>query len=252
MRSTSPLATQECGTGQRRARRTTTITAGSNDALSLSLDGTAATVTLTAGAYTPAQLAAEIQSKINGARRADRGRQRGNRQPCLRRAFDHLQSLRHRLENREHCGTLAATFGTVDYTNGTGKDVAGTIGGGVQRIGQTLSGSGDADGLSLKVTGGATGDRGNVKFAQGYAAQLDKLIGGILASDGTLTSRTDGINRSIKDIGSRRDALNLRLVTVEKRYRAQYTALDVMMSNMTKTSSFLQQQLANLPGASKK
>ena len=91
-----------------------------------------------------------------------------------------------------------------------------------------------------------------MKFAQGYAAQLDKLIGGILASDGTLTSRTDGINRSIKDIGSRRDALNLRLVTVEKRYRAQYTALDVMMSNMTKTSSFLQQQLANLPGASKK
>ena len=69
-------------------------------------------------------------------------------------------------------------------------------------------------------------------------------------SSSTLSSRADGINRTIKDIGSRRDALNLRLVRIEKRYRAQYTALDVMMSNMTKTSSYLTQQLANLAGSS--
>ncbi len=67
-----------------------------------------------------------------------------------------------------------------------------------------------------------------------------------------VASRTAGLNASIKNISSRRDALNLRLAAVEKRYRAQFTALDVMMSSMTQTSTFLTQQLANLPGASKK
>jgi len=232
----------------------TTITAGVNDALSLSVDGIAATVTLAAGDYTPAQMAAQIQSKINGAGVLSAA----GSLVTVSVASGALSITSNRYGTASKIesisgNALAGSFGTVDYTNGTGKDVAGTIGGAAATgSGQTLSGSGDADGLSLKVTGGASGDRGSVKFAQGYAAQLDKLIAGILASDGTLSSRTDGINRSIKDIGSRRDKLNLRLVGVEKRYRAQYTALDVMMSGMTKTSSFLQQQLANLPGASTK
>ncbi len=250
----SQLATQGAALGNVVLGGTTTITAGLDDALSLTLDGTAATVTLTAGAYTPAQLAAEIQSKINGASVLSAA---GNL-VTVSLASGALSITSNRYGSASTIeslagSALAATFGTVDYTNGTGKDVAGSIGGvSASGSGQTLSGSGDAAGLALKITGGTTGTRGSVKFAQGYAAQLDQLIGGMLAAGGTLSSRTDGINRSIKDLGSRRDALNLRLVAVEKRYRAQYTALDVVMSNMSKTSAFLQQQLANLPGASKK
>lgn len=233
---------------------TTTITAGVSDALSLSLDGVAATLTLAAGDYTPAQLAAEIQSKINGASALSAA----GSEVTVSLASGALLLTSNRYGSASKiesiAGTAAAgTFGTVDYTNGAGKDVAGTIGGvAATGSGQSLSGAGDAAGLKLTVTGGATGSRGSVKFAQGYAAQLDQMIGVILATDGTLSSRTDGINRSIKDLGDRRDALNLRLVAVEKRYRAQYTALDVMMSNMGKTSSFLTQQLANLPGTAKK
>ena len=36
---------------------------------------------------------------------------------------------------------------------------------------------------------------------------------------------------------------------IEKRYRAQFTALDTMLASMTQTSTYLQQQLANLPKA---
>lgn len=250
----SQLAAQGAALGNVALGGTTTITAGLDDALGLDVDGIAATVTLTAGDYTPAQLAAEIQSKINGASVLTAG----GSQVTVSLASGTLSITSNRYGSASKIqsisgSALAGTFGTADYTNGTGKDAAGTIGG-VAAIGsgQTLSGAGDAAGLSLKISGGATGARGSVKFAQGYAAQLDKLLGAILASDGTLTSRTDGINRSIKDLGPRRDALNLRLAAVEKRYRAQYTALDMVMSNMTKTSTFLQQQLANLPGAAKK
>jgi flagellar hook-associated protein 2 len=103
--------------------------------------------------------------------------------------------------------------------------------------------------MALKITGGATGDRGTVKFAQGYAAQLDHLVGSMIGTSGMIASRTDGINSSIKDIGNQRSAMNLRLAAVEARYRAQYTALDLLMSKMSTTSSYLQQQLANLPGS---
>jgi flagellar hook-associated protein 2 len=248
------LAAQGAALGNVVLGGTTTITAGLNDALSLSLDGVAATVMLTAGDYTPAQLAAAIQSKINGASALSAA---GN-QVTVSLASGALSITSNRYGTASKIeslsgSALATTFGTVDYANGTGKDVAGSIGGvAATGSGQTLSGAGDAAGLSLKITGGATGVRGSVKFAQGYAAQLDNLITGMLATDGTLNSRTDGINRSIKDLGNRRDALNLRLVAVEKRYRAQYTALDMLMSNMTQTTTYLTQQLANLPGSSKK
>src|SRR5690606_34494587 len=44
-----------------------TITAGMNDKLMLEVDGMKTSITLSAGTYTAATLAAELQSKINGA-----------------------------------------------------------------------------------------------------------------------------------------------------------------------------------------
>ena len=91
------------------------------------------------------------------------------------------------------------------------------------------------------------GSRGSVNFARGFAYELDKLVGRMLENDSLIDGRMDGIQSSIKNIGSQREALARRLESVEKRYRAQFTALDGMIASMTKTSSFLTQQLANLP-----
>jgi len=129
-------------------------------------------------------------------------------------------------------------------------NVAGTIGGiTATGSGQILTGTGDASGLALKVTGGATDARGTVSFARGYAYELDKLVEKMLENDSLVDGRMDGINASIKSVGTQREVLARRLDMVESRYRAQFTALDVMMSSMSNTSSFLQQQLANLPKA---
>jgi len=62
-----------------------------------------------------------------------------------------------------------------------------------------------------------------------------------------IDSRIDGINSTIKDIGSQREVLSRRLVDVEKRIRTQFSALDSMVASMTQTSNFLQQQLSKLP-----
>lgn len=84
---------------------------------------------------------------------------------------------------------------------------------------------------------------GSVK---GYAWQLDVLAGKILSPVGQLADRTNNVNQSIKDIGTRRDVINARLVSVEQRYRDQFNALDTLIASMTTTSSFLTQQLAAL------
>ncbi len=81
----------------------------------------------------------------------------------------------------------------------------------------------------------------------GFAAQIDIRIEAMLSTDGLVSSRTDGLNDSIRDIGKRRDRIEARLVQIEERYRAQFAALDTMIASMNRTSEFLQQQLANLP-----
>jgi flagellar hook-associated protein 2 len=226
-----------------------TITAGVNDALSVVVDGVSASLTLSAGTYTAATLAAEVQSKTNGV--------------------SALSAAGVSVAVTESAGTLSIAsnrygaasnvsvsgIGASSLLGGTpsavaGVDAAGTVNGvAATGAGQYLTGAtgSDADGLQIQVTGGSTGDRGTVNFSQGYAYQLDKLLGNLLDSTGPLTIRTDGIDRSIKDIGSRREVLGRRLQDVEARYRARFTALDTLISSMTTTSNFLQQQLANLP-----
>ena len=133
-------------------------------------------------------------------------------------------------------------------TTSVGVDVAGSIGGiTATGSGQQLSvGSGDPQGLSILVNGGALGARGTLNYSQGYATTLNKWATSILGSSGTIAARTDGINKNIKDIGLRRDTLNTRLIGVEARYRAQFTHLDALLTSMNTTSTFLTQQLAKL------
>lgn len=85
----------------------------------------------------------------------------------------------------------------------------------------------------------------------GFAGRLDRIIEGMLQNDGLLDGRMDGINASIKDIGKQREAFTQRLEDIEKRYRAQFTALDTLIAGMTQTSSFLQQQLSNISALNK-
>lgn len=66
---------------------------------------------------------------------------------------------------------------------------------------------------------------------------------------GIVTAATDGLNATIKDYGRTREILNNRLVGIETRYRKQFSAMDSMVAGMNKTASYLQQQLANLPGS---
>jgi flagellar hook-associated protein 2 len=81
---------------------------------------------------------------------------------------------------------------------------------------------------------------------EGIAVRFSTALHSIVTFGGLIANRTDGINASITSIGRSRDSLNLRLVQIEARYRAQFTALDTTMSSMSRTSQFLSQQLPRL------
>lgn len=222
-----------------------------NNTLDVKLNGISATITLTPNAYaTPAALAAEIQSKINGAA-----------------AFSSTGSAASVTENN---GVLTVTSNTYGATSavtigGTGQanlkfdaaganvvaglNVAGTINGAAASgSGQVLTASaGDPSaGLSILISGGATGARGTVNYSQGYAYQFDKMTTSMLSDTGPLSSRTTGIAASIKSLAKNRADITARLATVEKRYRDEFTALDLTISKMNTTGTFLTQQLAQI------
>ena len=143
--------------------------------------------------------------------------------------------------------TATNLFGS-GTTGSVATNVAGTIGGAsATGFGQQLTAeAGDANGLKITVAGENTGDRGVINFALGYASQLDQALSQMLNSDGLLSSRTDGINTSLTALNTRRTALESRLTRIEARYRTQFTSLDMLISKMTQTSTYLTQQLASL------
>ena len=251
----SKLAAQ--GTTTAGAAATLPIVKGTNDTLQITLDGVTANVTLSDRAYTSvADLASEVQSKINGASGfASLGlsvmvTESGGKLTLRSAAFGAGSNVSVSGGN----GQSSLGFDPGTAPNATiitaGNDVVGTINGvaGIGK-GQALTGAvGDAsEGLALTVTGGSIGSRGILNFTKGYANQLSKVVDTLLATDGPISSRTNGINASIKDVARNKEALTARLAATEKRYRAQFSALDSVISKMSTTSTFLTQQLANLP-----
>ena len=246
------LATQATLVGS--AAASTTITQNVNDQLSATIDGVAALVTLPAGTYSAATLAAQIQSTINGASELSSA---GISVSVTQSAgVFTVTSARYGSASTVAVGGSAAAglFGSAPVST-DGTDVAGTIDG-VAAVGsgQTLTaGPGTAaSGVAVDITGGVLGARGTVSFGRGFATKLGGVLSDILSGTGLLANSTDGINSSIKDIDSQRTSLNSRLTSIEARYRAQFTALDTLLSSMQSTSTFLTQQLSVLNGTSVK
>ena len=76
---------------------------------------------------------------------------------------------------------------------------------------------------------------------------MNGFINELLDSNGIFTSATDSLNLQIKDVGLDREALTRRLTTYEDRIRAQFTAMDILVSQLRNTSDFLTSQLSTLP-----
>nr|WP_255423117.1 flagellar filament capping protein FliD [Undibacterium sp. LX40W] len=251
----SQIATKSKLTGDLTLPTTTTIAA--NTKLTVTVDTITADVSLTAGDYSASALATLVQSAINStsAFSAAGITVKTNTTGGVLSIESDAYGSKSKVTLADSSGTsFAALTGTVS-SGSTALDVAGTINGvGASGSGQLLTATTgtDADGLKLLVTGGSIGDRGTVNYSIGYATKLNTLLSGFVGSSGTIQSSSNGISQNIKNITKQRDILNSRLFDTEARYRAQFTALDRIVSNLNNTSSFLTQQLSALNSSSNK
>ncbi|PWF42660.1 flagellar filament capping protein FliD [Massilia glaciei] len=221
-----------------------------NDTLEVTVNGVSATITLEQKPYaSAAALAAEVQSKLNGAASLSAA---GASVTVSADGGGALSLVSGKYGSASNVsitgGNGQANLNFAAATVTAGLDVAGTINGlAASGNGQVLtSATGDSTGLALTIDGGALGARGTVNYSQGYAFQFDKLASAMLGAGGALGARTEGIAASIKTLGKSKEALGVRLAAIEQRYRAQFTALDLMISRMSTTTSFLTQQLDQL------
>lgn len=219
------------------------IEAGVNDTLSIKINSVSYNLTLAAGNYASVEeLAQQLQTQLKNAKSSAEVSVEGGMLKITSPEYGTGSTL-------EITGGTAASglFGS-DPVAVEGLDVAGTINGAeATGKGQVLTSTAvgnPAEGLVVSVRGTATGSRGSIGLSVGYAAQLNELVKGFTSDAGLLASRTEGLQDSIKRVTKQEDALQVRLTAVEARYRAQFVALDVLMTQMKTTQSYLTQQLA--------
>lgn len=247
------LATQGKLTGNQDLNAANTVI-DPGTTINVTLDGTSATVSLLAGSYNATQLAALVQSSINGAT-AFTASGSSVSASIDGSGFLVLQSSRYGSTSNatiaSGTGTPAATLAGTSLTGTAGANVVGSIGGNsALGDGQFLVGGAGTpvEGLKVLISGGTTGARGTINFSVGYASQLSKLITSFQGTGGSLVGSTSNLDRSIKDIAKQKEILNNRLFDIEARYRKQFIALDSTLSSLTNTSTFLTQQLSALTG----
>ena len=116
-------------------------------------------------------------------------------------------------------------------------------------LGVSLAKDGSLSLDSAKLNAAVAADPSSVANLVAAAGKAyNTAITGMVGTTGSITSASDGANRTIKALTQRQQALTDRLAIIQANYTKQFTALDSLISGMKQTSTYLTQQLANLPG----
>lgn len=81
----------------------------------------------------------------------------------------------------------------------------------------------------------------------GIATRLHGIVDGLLDASGAIETRSAGLSQRMEEYGDARAMLSRRLEALETRLLRQFNALDALVAQLSATSNFLAEQLANLP-----
>jgi flagellar hook-associated protein 2 len=114
-------------------------------------------------------------------------------------------------------------------------------------IGVSINASGQLSIDSTKLNAAINADPTNVsnlivKVGSTYNTTIDNLI----STTGSVTVATNGLTKTSKDYDSRIEKMQTRLDAIEKRYRSQFSALDTLVSSLTKTGDYLTSFISSL------
>lgn len=82
----------------------------------------------------------------------------------------------------------------------------------------------------------------------GFVSNMEEFVGFYTDSDGIIQQRIDGKNTQIDKLESDYEAFQLKMDSLESRLFSQYNAMDLLVSQLNSTSTYIQAQLENMPG----
>lgn len=226
---------------------------GTNNALNLSINGVAGSITIASATYASGTaLAAEIQSKINGVSAfslagiaATVSYDGGTGKIAITSSKYGSESTVNTIS-----GNAATNLAFDTGVSTAGVDIAGTIGGhAATGSGQKLTGTAGTavEGLALTILGSTTGDRGTFSFSTGVAEVIStKMTSWLDSSTGVIKAKTDSLNSNIKRIQNATEQEDARLLAKEKALRSQFVALQRTLDRLNSVGSFLTNQAAGL------
>jgi flagellar hook-associated protein 2 len=86
----------------------------------------------------------------------------------------------------------------------------------------------------------------------GYGKQISAVVDNLTSTGGALKVASDGMTASLKQLDQQFTDMKMRVDAKVERYRAQFTQLDLLMSQMSSTSTYLTQQFASMQSSSSK
>lgn len=82
-----------------------------------------------------------------------------------------------------------------------------------------------------------------IQTLSAYGKAFADSVSGMQTSGGMVSNRIDGLNAAIERFKDNKEVLEYRIALIEKRYRAQFTGLDTLISKMNALSGSLTQSL---------
>ncbi len=83
----------------------------------------------------------------------------------------------------------------------------------------------------------------NDPLTNGFALKFKALGQGVAATGGSVTSRVESLNKALATNATEQEKINKRAAVFETRLRAQYSALDARMGQLTALNAYVSQQV---------
>jgi len=237
----------------------------SNDTFKIRLDGFLSNdIVLSAGTYnTMEEYTTELQSKINSdANFVENDLNMSILESAGVLSFtsnSYGSSSTVAITEVENASSGLTVGGGINGENIEGL-IAGVIASGEGQY--LLSNSGDSQGIKVQVSGGELGERGTVTYSQGMSSMLDDMLDGVIdsnisSSEGdtgtsgtTIDGKIDSLYKKIASLEEQEESLTYKMDKLEARLYTQFNAMDIAVSSLNNTMSYLESTLDALPGYS--
>lgn len=119
-------------------------------------------------------------------------------------------------------------------------------------IGVTITDTGALQIDSTKLNAALAADPTTVSnLISNVGAAFNTTIDNLTNTTGPITIASNGLSKTVKSIQDQENKLQDRITAIEKRYRAQFTALDTLISSLNTTADYLTSYTASLTSSSK-